>query len=94
MGSVEKICCPAGEQRSHELSPREEGWAILNPSCTCLVDKWFQTHPKRAGKSSYGCGRLALVPREPIYVKYVSCVITLGSRETTPVRIENILLKI
>ena len=44
---------------------------FLNPSCTCIVDKWLRTHPERAGKSSYSCGRLALVPREPIYVKYL-----------------------
>ena len=43
---------------------------FLNPSRTCIVDKWLQTHPERAGKSSYSCGRLALVPREPTYVKY------------------------
>ena len=44
---------------------------FLNPLCTCLVYKWLQTNPERAGNSSYGFGRLALVAREPIYVKYL-----------------------
>ena len=35
--------CPAGERQSHELSPREEGWAILNPSRTCIVDGFRHT---------------------------------------------------
>ena len=55
---------------------QREGLAVkrrfFNASWTCLVDKWLQTHPERTGKSSYSCGRLALVPREPIYVKYLS----------------------
>ena len=57
------------------LSVTARGLAIdhrfLNPSRTRIVDKWLQTHPERAGKSSYSCGRLALVSREPIYVKYL-----------------------
>ena len=62
--------CPAGERQSHELSPREEGWAIFE-SFPYVYCRWLQTHPERAGKSSYSCGRLARVPREPIYVKYL-----------------------
>ena len=54
------------------LSVTARGLAIdhrfLNPFRTCLVDKWLQTHPERAGKSFYSC---TLVPREPIYVKYL-----------------------
>ena len=57
------------------LSVTARGLAIdhrfLNPFCMCLVDKWLQTHPESTGKYSYSCGILALVPREPIYVKYL-----------------------
>ena len=65
---------PAVRQESDDPTSCHRGrrdGRFLNPSRTCIVDKWLQTHPERAGKSCYSCGRLALVPREPIYVKYL-----------------------
>ena len=65
---------PAVRQESDDPTSCHQGrkdGQFLNPSRTCIVNKWLQTHPERAGKSSYSCGRLALVPREPIYVKYL-----------------------
>ena len=52
---------------------------LLNASRTCLVDKWLQAHPERAGKSSYRCWRLALVSRKLIYVKYLCPAYSLGN---------------
>ena len=63
--------CPAGERRPTSCHRGRRDGRFLNPSRTCIVDKWLQTHPERAKKSSYSCGRLALVLREPIYVKYL-----------------------
>ena len=65
---------PAVRQESDDLTSCHRGrrdGQFLNPSRTCLVDKWLQAHPESTGKCSCSCGILALVPREPIYVKYL-----------------------
>ena len=65
---------PAVRQESDDPTSCHRGkrdGRFLNSSCTCLVDKWLQTHQEWAGKSSYSCERLALVSREHIFVKYL-----------------------
>ena len=55
---------PAVERRYHELSPREDGWAVFESfmfADKCLQTHperaWRQTRPERAGRSSYSCER-------------------------------------